>query len=208
MLYLYIVRHGETEWNKEERMQGRLNSQLTSKGREYAKLLGNRLQHTEFAQVISSPSERALETTQLIGQKRNFSIITDERIMELNLGDWQGMTLKEIQEQHCDEYDCFMNTPHCYKKEDAETFYDLQERAQDFLSIMENSPISGNVLVVTHGLFIKSLFQILEGTNVKDFWSEPTVEGTSLSIIKMDEGKAEIVLKGDMQHVDESKIRG
>ena len=91
MLFLYIVRHGETEWNKEGRIQGRLNSDLTSKGKKYAKLLGERLKDTEFAHLISSPSGRTLETAQLIKGNRDLPVVTDERIMEMNLGSWQGM---------------------------------------------------------------------------------------------------------------------
>ena len=66
--------------------------------------------------------------------------------------------------------------------------------------------MNGNILVVTHGLLIKTLFAIFKGIEIKDIWKEQTVEGTSLSIVKMDQEELEILLEGDMSHVPEEKI--
>ena len=111
MLYLYIVRHGETEWNKEGRMQGRLNSNLTPRGKKYAMLLGERLKDTEFAHIISSPSGRTLETVQLIKGNREIPVITDERIMEMNLGSWQGMKQDDLKNLYPNEFEQFLKNP-------------------------------------------------------------------------------------------------
>ena len=206
MLYLYIVRHGETEWNKEDRIQGRLDSSLTAKGREYAALLSKRLEDTKFAHIMSSPSERALETATLIRGNRDIAIVTDERIMEMSMGPWQGMTKGEIKARYSHEYDCFMNKPDDYRNEGAESFVDMNKRATDFLNEIRSRKISGNLLVVTHGLFIKSLYLLFKGIELKDIWTEPTVEGTSLTIVKIDQDQHELILEGDMSHVKETGV--
>ncbi|MCQ6276948.1 histidine phosphatase family protein [Bacillus sp. V3B] len=206
MVYLYIVRHGETEWNKEERIQGRLNSSLTTKGKEYAKLLSERLKDTEFDHILSSPSERTLETAQLIKGNRNIRIRTDERIMEMHMGPWQGMKKTEIKALYPYEYDHFMNKPDGYRNKGAESFVDMNKRAVDFLNEIRSRKISGNLLVVTHGLFIKSLYLLFKGIDLKEIWTEPTVEGTSLTIVKIDHDRIELILEGDMSHVKGKEV--
>jgi broad specificity phosphatase PhoE len=206
MISLYIVRHGETEWNKEERIQGRLDSSLTAKGKEYAKLLSERLRDTQFDHIISSPSERTIETAQLIKGNRNLQIVTDERIMEMHMGPWQGMKKKEIKALYSHEYDYFMNKPDVYRNEDAESFADMYKRAEDFLHDIRSKEINGNLLVVTHGLFIKSLCLLFKGIDLKDIWTEPTVEGTSLTIVKINHDRIELILEGDMSHVKGKEV--
>lgn len=201
MLYLYIVRHGETEWNKEDRIQGRLDSSLTAKGKAYARLLSERLSDKEFDHIISSPSERTVETAQLIKGNKNIQLVTDERIMEMHMGPWQGMKKTEIRALYPNEYDDFMNKPDRYRNKDAESFVDMHKRATDFLNEIRSRKIDGNLLIVTHGLFIKSLYLLFKGIDVKDIWIEPTVEGTSLTIVKINEDQIELILEGDMSHV-------
>jgi len=203
MLTLYIVRHGETEWNKVDRIQGRLDSNLTDKGREYARRLGEKLKDTEFTGIISSPSHRALETAKILRGARTTPIGTDERIMEMHLGSWQGLTTKEIKAQYPAEYDSFMTEPDLFSGGDGESFTDMLERANDFLEEVQRSELTGNLLVVTHGLFIKVLYLILKEINLKDFWTEPTVDGTSLSIVKWENERFELLVESDMSHVME-----
>ncbi|WP_338471482.1 histidine phosphatase family protein [Niallia sp. XMNu-256] len=207
MLTLYIVRHGETEWNQEGRIQGRLNSPLTEKGKRYAQLLGERLRNVEFAEVITSPSERTLETTEIILQGRDLLYQKDGTIMEMDMGPWQGLTKTEIVEKFPDDYDCFMLRPNLYQNEGAETFIEMYKRAENFLDTVKKREVTGNLLVVSHGLFIKSLFLVIKGIPIKDFWTEPTVNGTSLSVVKIESAKMEIVFKGDMSHIKEKSDR-
>lgn len=203
LLYLYIVRHGETEWNAAGRIQGRLDSRLTEKGRRYAAMLGEKLQETEFIRIISSPSSRALQTAKLIKGDRDIPVFQDERIMEMALGPWQGMTLSEIQLQYPKEYEWFTTRPELYQIIGAESFFDMKKRAEDFLSELQNSPFSGNLLIVTHGLFIKILLAVVKGIEIKEIWKEKTVEGTSLSIIKIDGEDISMIVEDDTSHLNE-----
>lgn len=203
MVYLYIVRHGETEWNKEHRLQGKLDSQLTEKGKRYAKFLGEKLKSTNFEQIISSPSIRTLETAEYIRGDRDIPIMKDSRIMEMDMGSWQGKTIQEIKEMHPLEYDCFMSRPTEYVHEGAELFSDIYDRAKSFIHELQEKHDKGNILIVTHGLFIQTLYVIFKKMDLNDFWKEETVDGTSLTVIKLDQDEIEWVLKGDMSHVTE-----
>ena len=92
-------------------------------------LLGERLKDTEFAHIISSPSGRALETVQLIKGNRDIPIITDERIMEMNLGSWQGMRHDDLKKQYPNEYEQFINEPDDHQIEGAESLTEMSNRA-------------------------------------------------------------------------------
>lgn len=201
MLYLYIVRHGETEWNKDGRMQGRLNSNLTPRGKKHAMLLGERLKDTEFARIISSPSGRTLETVQLIKGNRDIPLITDERIMEMNLGSWQGMKHEDLKKHYPNEYRQFLNEPDDHQIEGAESLIEMSNRATEFLTDLKKSRDNENLLIVTHGRFISALYAVFKGVELKDIWTGPTVQGTSLTIVKMDQEKYEVLLEADMSHV-------
>ena len=165
-----------------------------------------RLRDTEFDHIISSPSERTIETAELIKGNRNLQVVTDERIMEMHMGPWQGMQKQEIKALYPQEYDYFMNKPDVYQNKDAESFADMYKRAEDFLDEIRSREIDGNLLIVTHGLFIKSLCLLFKGIDLKDVWTEPTVEGTSLTIVKINHDGVELIMEGDMSHVEGKEV--
>lgn len=200
MLHLYIIRHGETEWNTEKRMQGRLDSDLTEKGKNDALLLGERLKDTVFERIISSPSQRTLDTAKHICGKRDIPIETDERLMEIALGAWQGKTEDEIKELFPSQYDLYWNRPSRYENPEGERFIDVMDRAAGFLEELIDKTPSGNVLVVTHGVVLKTLYLLCRNAPIDQLWDPPFIHGTSLTIVKHDKGKKELVLEGCMAH--------
>lgn len=201
MVHLYVIRHGETEWNAQKRMQGRLDSDLTAKGIHHAKLLGRKLASTEFVAVISSPSRRTTETAKLIIGNHLLPFKTDERLMEIQLGNWQGKTLDEIQAMDPERYDCYRYHPRLFKIDEGEAFHDVKVRLEGFLQSIEDTYQSGNLLIVTHGVVIKTLQMICKNKLFDQFWEEPDIEGTSLSIVNVEDGKKEFLLEGDISHL-------
>src|SRR5665647_527095 len=83
---IYFVRHGQTEWDEERRMQGQKDSELTAIGREDSKYLAKELSRTEFSQIYSSPLERAMDTAKYIKMGRVQEIIPLDSFKEMNLG--------------------------------------------------------------------------------------------------------------------------
>ena len=93
---LYIVRHGETLWNREKRLQGREDIELSEKGREVARLTGEALMNTRIDKIFSSPLKRAYETACLIRNGRDIEIETDDRLRELSFGHFEGQNFSEL----------------------------------------------------------------------------------------------------------------
>lgn len=200
MIDLYIVRHGQTEWNIEKRMQGRLDSSLTTKGIEDAKRLGEYLAHLSFDKVISSPSGRAYTTAKLIRQLEK-KITTDPRLKEIHLGKWQGKTDLEISNEFPLEYDQYQNAPEQYNNEGGETFVEVIARVEDFLQDIEKTCSGGKVLIVTHGVAIMAFLSIVKRLHIKDFWSAPIVEGTSVTLIRLEKGERKLLVEGSVEHL-------
>ncbi|MEH7123269.1 histidine phosphatase family protein [Bacillus sp. JJ1773] len=200
MLNLFVIRHGETEWNTQKRMQGRLDSDLTEKGKKDARSLGERLKDTDFVRIISSPSNRTLETAKLVVGERAVAIETDERLMEIHLGDWQGKVEEDIEKEYPDHFHAYWNLPALYESVGGESFSDVKERILEFLLELENATPSGNVLVVTHGVVIKALYLLCRNAPIEEIWNPPFIHGTSLTTIKMQDGKMELILEGCTAH--------
>ncbi len=113
MLKLYVIRHAETEWNAQQRMQGWKDSSLTETGRKHATLLQERLRTVPFTALYCSPSDRTKETAQIVLGQRDVPMYFDERLREIHLGHWEGKTIAEIaQTDERNHYYFIMNHMH------------------------------------------------------------------------------------------------
>ena len=150
---LYIVRHGQTDWNILKKRQGHTNIPLNETGIKEASKLKEELKDIKFDYVISSPLDRALETAKIISGKNP---IIDERLIERNNGKLEGLTGDEINRlQEQDNY-----SDELYE---VETICDLQKRAEDFLKdILDKYPHKA-ILIVTHVGIIINMRCYLDG---------------------------------------------
>jgi broad specificity phosphatase PhoE len=152
---LYVTRHGETEWNVEKRMQGRKNSALTEKGVEQAKLLGERMKNITIDVIYSSPSERATHTAKLIKGDRSIAIIENEAFYEIHMGDWEGMTVSEIEEKYPQDFRLFWDAPHQFRPHSGETFQKAQTRVLNRLQTVLEKHKGQSILIVAHAVAAK-----------------------------------------------------
>ncbi len=93
---IYLTRHGQTLWNIENRLQGRGNSKLTEEGKGRAEMLSKRMKNIHIDTIYSSPLERAFITANIIKGDRDIEIITDDGLMEMCFGDYEGKKTEEI----------------------------------------------------------------------------------------------------------------
>ena len=96
---LYLIRHGQTDWNKEGRLQGSVDIELNENGRAMAKAAGIRLNEVFFDKIYSSPLKRAYETAELIRNNRNLEIIVDESLREISFGAMEGTTYDDLSKE-------------------------------------------------------------------------------------------------------------
>ena len=152
---LVVVRHGQTDWNVEERYQGQLDVPLNAMGRIQAEALKRQLTGIEFDQAYSSPLSRALETAQIIASE--LDVIADARLAEIHHGIWQGRTKFDIAERWPQEWEQWNREPLQFTAPGGESAARLRARIEDFLASIRGT----NVLCVSHGIVIQTLLSIL-----------------------------------------------
>lgn len=204
MLNIYLVRHGETEWNTQRRMQGWKDSNLTKKGITEAEALHDYLVDMEFDGIYSSPSPRAFKTAEIIKGKRKIEIITKEHFKEINLGDWEGKASVEVEKLDPKEYHNFWKAPHIYKNKNGESFLDVQNRGIKGINEIIQEKKAGNILLLTHAVTLKTIMAHFEGRPIEKIWDPPYIYNTSVSLIQIENGQSSIVLYGDTSHLAEA----
>lgn len=172
MKTLYIIRHGETEWNKIGRYQGITNVPLNENGIAQAKACGNALKDVHFDRILSSDLSRALVTAETIRGNRQLEIKTDERLREINFGDWEKLLFTEIEERWPGLIDQMYRRPDIVKVPNGESFQEVQDRAwsavSDFLN--ENNE-DETILITCHGGTIRTILCKLLDISISHCWN-------------------------------------
>lgn len=195
MLTLCFVRHGETEWNVANRIQGQLDSRLTDEGILNVLKLKQHIHHVKWLDILSSPSGRALQTAKLLFPQQ--AIKTDERLLEMHLGIFEGLTWEEMKMQNHLQYNYYWNYPNLYSPQSGENFYDVKKRVADFLEEMIRTYDKGNVLIVTHGVIIKLILLIVNKNDINDLWSKPHVEGATITAVQVIDNNMSVLATGE-----------
>ncbi len=161
---LYLTRHGETEWNKLSKLQGKKDSPLTEKGKWQAACLGHHLEDTHIDHIYTSSSERAIVTAQVIRMNRDIPVSTLDSLMEISLGVWEGQTTHALKERFPEAFDAFWNKPERYVPvdSDGETFAEVQRRMIETVEDLMKKHINETILIVTHGISLKTLIARFE----------------------------------------------
>ncbi len=153
---IYLLRHGETEFNTEGRYQGELDSPLTANGIEQvehnARLLKMLIDKPGEWELFSSPLGRAQQSTEIMCQVIGFNkgnVITDDRLKEVSVGKWAGLTIKEIEEswpelmKNANGYNWYFQSP------DGESYDSAVKRVSEWLDSIRHKE---KVIVMSHGL--------------------------------------------------------
>ena len=168
---LYLIRHGETDWNKEKRLQGQSDTELNEYGIELARITGETLKDIRFDYIFSSPLKRAYKTAELIRGDRNIEIITDERLKEISFGVNEGVRSELITK----DFHYFFDAPDRYvPAEGGETYEELCLRSKNFIDTvivpLSLSKPDATVLITAHGALNKSIMIYLNHLEIKNMW--------------------------------------
>lgn len=167
-MYLLLMRHGETDWNLEGRMQGRIDTPLNARGREQAKKLAERLAAEECIDVLyTSPLARARLTAEIIGKRFGLEPLPDVRLVERSAGKLEGMTMPEIEQRYPDVYCAWREDKDRLLLPDAEDKAEFQLRVLSFLELIHDRHSHQQVGVVTHGGTLSILFATLMGLDIQ-----------------------------------------
>jgi len=148
---LILLRHGETDWNRERRIMGDLDIPLNETGREQSRRTGALLRELPIDRLVSSPMLRATETASIVGEALGLETTLDADLAEVRFGSWQGSTYDEIMDDP--EYDAYRIDPIHHKTPGGESIIDVQTRAR---AAFERAEAGACTLFVSHGDIIRS----------------------------------------------------
>jgi probable phosphoglycerate mutase len=156
---ILLVRHGETEWNLQRRNQGRFDSPLTERGVAQAHAIGQlvgTLPNYATARIVASPLGRARRTAEIICQSLDpaLELSLDDRLRELSLGSWDGLTYGEIEICSPGIFDGEGRHDWCFRSPDGERYETFSARVGGWLSEWVDAPL---VIVITHGMVSRVL---------------------------------------------------
>lgn len=152
---LILVRHGETTWNAEGRIQGHLDPKLSALGIRQARLVADALAEEPVSAIYSSDLRRALRTAEVIAERHDIPIRTTPLLREANLGRWQGHTRAELEVLYPEELAAYRQNPAENRPSGAERLEDVIERARRFIADVQLDFPEGTLIVATHGGLIR-----------------------------------------------------
>lgn len=204
---IYLVRHGETEWNKEYRLQGQADTQLNDYGRELAVITAEALKEIPFDVIYHSPLSRAAETAVILKRDRKIECIADERIKEMNFGTAEGCHILSIKKDPKDPMYNFLKHPGNYvPPENGESFEEVAVRSAAFMkeAILPLEKKYKNVLIVAHGAVNRTILNAIAGIPVSDFWNI-RLKNCAVSIIDLTDGQLTLEQEGTIYYQSENR---
>jgi probable phosphoglycerate mutase len=196
---IILIRHGETEWNMQGRLQGHHDSRLTAVGIAQAKKLAQRLKRERFSALYSSDLGRALETAHAIAHLTDHAVIADARLREKNLGILEGLTWAESRRQHPDVVAELDQSPHDYIVPGGESASQMLGRMLTFLDDLAERHPDDRVAAVTHGAMLSALFRHILGIPV-GYPRRFHILNTSIHELAKENGVWWVHLLGDVHH--------
>ena len=170
MTEIILIRHGETDWNREQVFRGRIDVALNEVGLTQARAVQESLKDTEIDGIYSSPLSRAFETARIVGEKRNGEVRVEEGFIDIDFGAWQGLSHQEVKEGYTDLYAAWLTQPQVVTFPDGESLKEVSRRSMEGLEeVIKNNP-GKTLALVSHRVVLKVLLCTILGLELSHFW--------------------------------------
>ena len=199
---IYLIRHGETDWNVSRRFQGCTDIPLNEKGRLLAQKTAEAMKDIPFDAAFSSPLSRAMETARIIIGDRPVKVIPEERLIELSFGEYEGIS-KEF--EGYDEFlRMFFKEPENYQTpKGGETLEHLCRRTTEYLYELASDERyqESTVLLATHGAALRGLLSSFQmNGDMRNFWGKSLHKNCAVTLMEARDGKIELLEEGKIYY--------
>lgn len=208
VLTILLTRHGHTDRSDPDRYLGqRIAATLTDRGRRDAQLLAERLSGVAIDRIISSPAKRAADTARIIRGDRSMSVETDTRMIELDYGTWEGMTVDEVQQAFPAEFAAYDADPSAYQFDGGECGTDAIERTRslvgDLLTWAESEGGERTCMLVGHSSVNRALLAAVMDVPLKDYRRRFQADWASLTVLRWPDRESGplLLLANDVAHI-------
>lgn len=198
---LFLVRHGETEWNKLGKFQGTIDIDLSEQGIAQAHCVSKRF-NGNFDHIYSSPLKRAYETAEIICEGKGIKPLLANDLREISFGEWEGMTIKDILDVYPSEFDRWINdeveAPLCGGDLSLRK---ASIRAKNAIREIVNKHKGDSIIVVAHGGIIKAALVGIFSWNMT-MYHKMVIGNTSVTEIDFDDNLSPVIVKlNDTSHI-------
>ncbi len=200
MMRIFLIRHGETEWNRQNRLQGDSDIHLSPEGLQQAKSLADYVPFQHVDAIYSSDLTRAVTTAEILAERFNLTVNQMPELRETNFGDWEGRFISELAAEFPKEFGRFFTDPERCHPPHGETFLESQARAmigiRDIISKHDNQ----NVAVVTHGSVIRLILGAALDMPIHKMWAIAQFN-MALNVLRVDDGDMTVELMNSTAHL-------
>jgi len=200
-----LIRHGQSTWNQEHRIQGQLDPPLSELGRRQAALLGARLAGRRFAGLYASDLERAFETAEVVGAAVDLKPEPRTSLREVFLGEWEGLTTEEIAARYPEAWAGWVKEPDWDVVPGGEGQAAFDRRVAAAMDDILRLHPHGDVLVVTHGGVIQVALHRIVGKPSRGLFPFK-VQNASITLLERRDGRSIIGGVNDIAHLESSVV--
>ncbi len=170
MAKFILVRHGQTEWNREERFRGRADLALTELGHRQAEAAGRSLRGRPIAALYCSPLRRALQTAEAISRELGIPAEPNEGLIDMDFGEFQGLSAEEARDRDSSILEGWLSTPHRVRFPGGDSLDDVRDRVVEAVHELAKKYGDGTVALVSHKVVCQVLICAMLGIDNSHFW--------------------------------------
>jgi len=204
-MQLYVVRHGETAWNKEEVFRGRKDVPLNDKGKKQAQLTGLFFRNKGITRIFSSPLVRAIETAEGISNTTKIPIEVMDELTDMAFGEWEGLTLKDVEKLYPEELKIWKQSPQKLHVLKGESLRDVRRRVMKGIQ-MTLSDSQCPIVLVTHRVICKIIVLYALMIQNRHFWSI-RFDPASITLIEKTDDSISLSFLNDTCHLNDKAGR-
>jgi broad specificity phosphatase PhoE len=200
MTNIYLVRHGQTAWNKEEIFRGRSDVPLNDTGLREAELAAEFFRGLEIRAIYSSPLLRASQTAGKIAAVLSLKVEPLEGIIDMSFGVWEGRPLREVEASDGERYLLWREEPHRLKLPGGESLDEVRERSMAVVETVIRKHAEEAVIMVTHRVINKVILCAILGLDNSHFW-QLSQDTTAINLIRYRRGNFTLSLMNESCHL-------
>lgn len=205
MTKIYLIRHGQTNWNRDKLFRGRADMPLNNHGRKEAEALAKHLEGVAATACYASPLSRAFETAEIVARPHKLDVIADENLIDIDYGEWQGLSEAAVKKKYPEIYLRWHERPQRTRFPEGESLSMVRKRAMKSLQDMQVQNPNGMVFVVAHRVVTKVIMCAMLGLDNRSFW-KIRQDNCAFNIVELAESGPIVVTVNDTCHMKTAGI--